>query len=73
MTYLGEIIRLVNKSHSSDFQLDKFDSDIDKLSLINKLIEYNIDNVKKRYEIYIKIKHTRIIKSKKMISTIKRL
>lgn len=40
---------------------------------INKAIEYNLGDIEELYEVYIKNKYTRIIKSKKIILTTRKL
>ena len=49
------------------------DSDVDKPSPINKGMELNIDGVEKPCEACIESKHTRIVNSKRMIPTTRRL
>ena len=69
---LGEITGPIDNPHSSDSELE-FDSDSDKPSPINKAIELNIDGVEEFYEACIENKHHRIVKSKRMTPTLKRL
>ena len=70
---LGEITtEPIDKSQSFDSEAE-FDSNVDKPSPINKTMELNIDGVEELYEIYIKSKHTRIVKSKRMTPTTRRL
>ena len=69
---LGEITGPIDDSHFSDSQLE-FDSDSDKPSPINKAMDLNINGVEKLCETCIKSKHTKIVKSKRMTPTTKRL
>lgn len=51
----------------------KFNIDADnKFIVINKIIRYNFNDIKKLQKIYIKSKYIRIVKSKKMILIIKK-
>lgn len=75
---LKEAIRPNNKLYSLDSEPDnennKFDKNADsKLTTINKITEYNFNSMEELCKAYIKSKHIRIIKSKKMTSTTKRL
>ena len=58
----------VDKTHSSNSE--SFDSDAEA---INKAIKHNLGDVEKLCETCIKSKHTRIVKSKKMTLTTRRL
>ena len=69
---LGEITSPVDNHHSSDFVLE-FDLDFDKVFPINNAMELNIDKVEEFYEACIESKLTRIVKSKRIVFTIKRL
>ena len=69
---LGEITGPVDHPHSSNSKLE-FDSDSDKPSPFNKAIELNINGVEELCEACIKSKHTRIVKSKRILPTMKRL
>ena len=70
---LGEItIEPINESQSFDSEL-KSDTDVDKPSPINKAMELNIDDVKELCKACIESKYTKIVKSKRMTSTTKRL
>ena len=75
---LGEAIGPDNELYSSDFEPDdennKSDEDADnEPTTINTATEYNLNGVKELCKVCIKSKHTRIVKLKKMIPTIKRL
>ena len=70
---LGEItIEPINEPQSSNSD-PKSDSDVDKPSSINKAMELNIDGMKELCKACIKSKHTRIVKSKRMTPTMRRL
>ena len=62
----------IDKTQSSDYEPES-DSDTNKLSLINKAMELNIDGVEELCEACIKSKHTKIVKSKRMTPTTWRL
>ena len=63
---LGEITtKPIDKPQSSNSE-SKFNSDADKPSPINKVIELNINGIEELCEVYIKNKYTGIIKSKSM-------
>ena len=64
---LGET-RPVDKSHSSNSEFSNSDAEA-----INEVIKYNLIDVEKLYEVCIKNKYTRIVKSKKVTLTTKRL
>ena len=75
---LGEAIGPDNKLYSSDSEPydenNKSDKDADsKPTTINKTTEYNLNGVEELCETCIESKHTRIVKSKKMTPTTKRL
>ena len=55
-----------------DFEPES-DSDVDKPSPINKAMELNIDGVEELCKVCIESKHTRIVKSKRMTPTMRRL
>ena len=65
-------IEPIDKPQSSDSEPES-DSDVDKLSPINKSMELNINNVEELCKACIKSKHTRIVKSKRMTPTMRRL
>lgn len=72
---LGEILGLVDKLHSFNSKSDN-NSNTEttyKPAFINKAIEYNLGDVKEFCKICIKSKYTRIINSKKMTITKRRL
>ena len=70
--YIKKIItKPFDKPHFSDSKSES-NSDADQLSLINKIIELNIDGMKKLYEVYIKNNNTRIIKSKRITPIMRR-
>ena len=62
----------IDKPQSSDFE-PKSNSDTNKPSFINKAIELNIYYMEKLCKTCIKSKHTRIIKSKRITLTMRRL
>ena len=69
---LREIIGPVDEPHSSDSELE-FELDCDKPFPINKAMKLNIDGVKELFEACIQSKYTRIVKSKRMTPTTKRI
>lgn len=70
---LREITGPVDKPYSLDSKLDKFNSNVNKLSSINKAMKLNIDSVEELCEIWIESKYTKIIKLKRITPTIRRL
>lgn len=67
-----------NKFYFSDFESDNKNNKSDKnanskLIIINKVTKYNLNSVEKPCKTYIKSKYIRIVKSKKMTPTTKRL
>ena len=70
---LGEITtEPIDKPQSSNSEPES-DSDVDKPSPINKTMELNINGVEELCKACIESKHTRIVKSKRITPTIKRL
>ena len=70
---LGEItIEPIDKPQSSNSKSES-NSDIDKPSPINKTMELNINGVEKLCKACLESKHTKIVKSKRMIPTMRRL
>ena len=70
---LGEIIiEPIDELQSSDFEPES-DSDADKLFPINKAMELNIDSMEELCKACIESKHIRIVKSKRMTPTTRRL
>lgn len=64
-----------NRLHSSNFEPDNKSSNADvnnKSTAINKAMTNNLEYIKQLYKVYIKSKHIRIVKSKKITPTIKR-
>ena len=73
-TNLREIIGLIDKSYSSNSEPDNnLNEDIDTSTPFNKATEQNSEGVEELYKACIESKQTRIVKSKKMTSTTKRL
>lgn len=71
---LGEILGPIDKSYSSNSKSDNNSAeDADTFTLIYKITEQNSEGVEKLCEIYIESKYTRIVKSKKITLTTRRL
>ena len=65
-------IEPIDKSDFSN-SIPESDLDVDKLAPIPNIIELNIDSVEKLWEASIKSKHIKIVKSKRMTLTMRRL
>ena len=71
---LGEASRQIDESYSSDSELNNnSDKDIDTCTPIHKTTEQISEEVEELCKAYIENKYTRIVKSKKMTPTTKRL
>lgn len=73
---LGEVIGPDNETPSSYSELDNEDSDADvdnKPTTINEATENDLKCIKQLYKAYIKSKHIRIVKLKKMTLMIRKL
>lgn len=73
---LREVVCPDNELYFSNFKSDNKSSNINvnnESTVINKVIENNLEYIKQPCKAYIKSKYTRIIKSKKMMLIIKRL
>ena len=69
-------LELVEETHSSDLKSNKNDSTTEathESTLINKVTELNFKRVEELCEACIESKHMRIVKSKKMTITTKKL
>lgn len=71
---LGEVSGPVDKPHSSDSKPNNdLDADANDGLALNKATEHNLRGVVELCEVCFKSKHTRIVKSKKMTPTTRRL
>ena len=68
-------LELVEETHFFNSK-SKNDSDVKathKSAFVNKVKKYNLEDIKELYETYIERKYKRIVRSKKMIATIRKL